>query len=135
MSTRTLVVLLACAASACGQELLARGTVETVTCTSGAAPTRTALADAAVSVHCAGIEEPVFGANTDARGQFTAVPPKSVPLTCSVEVTKPGYATRRYAVEDLCVSKFIGTAPGSADDAPSCAIFGVTASLEPEAKK
>jgi len=131
---RTLAVLLAVAVAACGQELLARGTVETVTCTSGAAPARAALADATVSVQCADISEPIFRTTTDARGQFTVVPPKSVPLTCTVEVTKSGYATRHYAVEDLCVSKFIGTAPGSADDAPSCAVFGVTASLAQDAK-
>lgn len=127
-------MLFAATAAACGQELIAHGTVETVTCTNGAAPTRAALADATVSVQCADNSEPIFRTTTDARGQFTVVPPKSIPLTCTVDVTKPGYATRHYAVEDLCASKFIGTAPGSADDPPSCAIFGVTASLSPEAK-
>src|SRR5262245_55525298 len=118
---------LAVLVSACHQAVLVRGTVDTVTCAPSAssAPERAPLAGASVSVAC-GNGPAIFQATTDARGRFSVAPAASVPMTCAAIVSKPGYATRRYSVEDLCIEQYL---LGSKDAPPSCALFAVTASL------
>jgi hypothetical protein len=60
------------------------------------------LGNAAITLVCPGEAEPVMRAESDASGRFAVSKPGIMDAACAVNVDKPGYETRTFAVADLC---------------------------------
>ena len=94
-----------------------------------ASASRAPLGSASIEVRCPGAGKPAMSLQADAAGAFRQEIAEPLALGCSVRVSKPGFAARDYAVEDICA-----VAPSSGGAPTHCQAMSLAALLLPERK-